>query len=180
MRAARSDQTTWEKPRTQGSSAARLAERRPDGQGSGGGRRPELRAAGAESSEALVEAGPGPRLDLAIPGNRLVPRRLEVLEPRVGLLDLEQLLGFADRPGDSVVVIVHGRDSRTQVGRRCTLAGQWPTIATTGDGNACGSWPASTASASSKASATSHPISPATSSSSATATSTAARGSTTG
>src|SRR6266849_2897525 len=111
MRAAHSDQTTWEKPRTQGSSAARLAERRPDGKGSGGGRRPELRAAGAQGSQALVEAGPGRWLDLAIPRNRLVPGRLEVLEPGVGLLDLEQFIPFTNRPGDSVVVIVHDSES---------------------------------------------------------------------
>jgi hypothetical protein len=100
------------------------AGQRPSGLGSGRGRGPELRATGAESSETLIEAGPRPRLDLAVPGDRLVPGRLEVFEPGVRLLDLEQLLRFANRPGESVVVIVHGRDSRTRVGRRCTLAGQ--------------------------------------------------------
>src|SRR5207253_8658333 len=97
--------------------------------------------------EALVETGPGPGLDLAVARNRLVPGRLEVFEPGICLLDLEQLLRLAYRPGERVVVIVHGPDRRTQVGRRCTLAGLWPTIATTGAGSGCASWPASTASA---------------------------------
>ena len=86
-----------------------------------GRRRAELRAAGAEGAEALVEAGPGPRLDFAIAGGGLVPRRLEVLEPGVRFLDLEQLLRFANRAGQGVVVIVHGRECRTRIGRRCTL-----------------------------------------------------------
>ncbi len=85
------------------------------------GCRLELRAAGAEGAETLVQAGPCPRLDLAVALHGLVPRGLEVLEPGVGLLDLEQFLGFANRPGEGVVVIVHGPDSRTRTGRRCTL-----------------------------------------------------------
>src|SRR5436190_37381 len=74
---------------------------------SGGGRRLEFRPPGSEGAQALVEARPGPGLDLAVARQRLVPRRLEVLEPGVRLLDLEQLLRFANRPGEGVVVIVH-------------------------------------------------------------------------
>jgi hypothetical protein len=67
----------------------------------------ELRTAGTKHAESLVQAGPGPRLDFAVPGYGLITSRLEVLEPCVRLLDLEQLLGLADRPHESVVVIVH-------------------------------------------------------------------------
>ena len=105
------------KPRNQGSSADRRARFAGAGLTSGGGR-PELRTAGAEGAETLVEAGPGPRLDLSVTRHRLVPRRLQVLEPGVRLLDLEQLLRFANRPGEGVVVIVHGRECRTRIGRR--------------------------------------------------------------
>src|SRR5437016_46662 len=133
MRAARSDQTTWDKPLTQGSSATRRARPRPSrpataaGLGdrgvprSGGCRGLQLRAAGTEGPEALVETGPRPGLNLTVPRNRLVPGRLEVLEPGVRLLDLEQLLRLSYRSGGCVVVIVHGPDRRTRVGRRCTL-----------------------------------------------------------
>ena len=50
--------------------------------------RPELGAARADGAQALVETCPGPRLDLAVARLRLAARRLEVLEPGVGLLDL--------------------------------------------------------------------------------------------
>ena len=58
------------------------------------GRRLELRALGADCAQPLAEARPLPRLDLAVARFRLTPRRLEVLEPGVGLLDQQQLLGF--------------------------------------------------------------------------------------
>src|SRR5207237_5476227 len=74
---------------------------------SSGSGRAELRAAGAESAEALVEAGPGPGLHLAVARGGLVPGRFQILEPGVRLFDLEQLLRFAYRPGEGVVVIVH-------------------------------------------------------------------------
>src|SRR5579859_2367752 len=147
MRAARSYQTTWDKPFVfQGSSAARhhrCGETRRRLRSRGGF---ELGAAGAESPKALVEPGPRPGLDLSIPRDGLVPRRLEVLEPGVRLLDLEQLLRFAHRPGEGVVVIVHGPDSRTRTGR-CTLARAWPTIGTNEAGSGFGSSPGSRASA---------------------------------
>src|SRR6476620_7236783 len=57
--------------------------------------RAQLGAARTDRSESLVEARPGPWLDLAIAGLRLVAGRLEVLEPGVRLLDHEQLLGLA-------------------------------------------------------------------------------------
>src|SRR5260221_434593 len=110
MRAARSDQTTMDKPLRQGSSAGRRAgsaDLTRKKRGSGGRCRLQLRAPGAEGAEALVESRPRPRLDLAVARDRLVPRRLEVFEPGVRLLDLEQLLRFLDRPGESVVVILH-------------------------------------------------------------------------
>ena len=111
MRAARSDQTTMDKPHRQRSSAARSADSRRPGR-SGRGRGIQLRAAGTEGTKSLVEAGPRPGLDLTVTRHRLVPRRLEIFEPGVRLLDLEQLLRFPDRPGESVVVILHGRDSQ--------------------------------------------------------------------
>src|SRR4029079_8531608 len=55
----------------------------------------QLRAARTDRPEPLVEARPGPRLDLPVPGLGLVAGRLEVLEPGVRLLDHEQLLRLA-------------------------------------------------------------------------------------
>src|SRR5215467_14264894 len=97
-----------------------------------GSRRTKLCTAGAESAEALVEAGPGPRLDFAVTRHRLIPRRLQVLEPGVRLLDLEQLLRFPNRPCEGVGVIVHaaivGPRSDGGVGSHA----RWRTNGTTG------------------------------------------------
>src|SRR5262245_6520945 len=55
----------------------------------GGGREP--RPPGADAAEALREPHPRPGLDLGVPDHGLSARGLEVLEPRVGLLDQEDL-----------------------------------------------------------------------------------------
>src|SRR5205823_14842469 len=57
-------------------------------------RRAELRLLRADCTQPLTEAGPGPRLDFPVPQRGLRARRLEVLEPGVGFLDHQQLLGF--------------------------------------------------------------------------------------
>jgi hypothetical protein len=61
------------------------------GAASGGGR-PQARATGADGAQALRESGPGPRLELLVARFVLASRRLEILEPGVGLLDLKQFL----------------------------------------------------------------------------------------
>src|SRR5205809_555251 len=45
--------------------------------------------------EPLREPRPGPGLDLLVPERRLRPGRLEVLEPRIGLFDQQQLVRFS-------------------------------------------------------------------------------------
>jgi hypothetical protein len=50
-------------------------------------------AAGANGAQPLGEAGPSPRLDLGVARLVLRSRRLEILEPGVGLFDHQQLLG---------------------------------------------------------------------------------------
>src|SRR4051794_13654758 len=55
----------------------------------------ELRALRPDRAQPLAEACPRPWLDLVVAGLGLRPRRLEVLEPGVGLLDHQQLLGFS-------------------------------------------------------------------------------------
>src|SRR5581483_10107605 len=57
-------------------------------------RRPQLGAAGLDRAQALLEARPGPGLDLGIAGAVLAAGRLVVLEPRVGFLDQQQLECF--------------------------------------------------------------------------------------
>jgi len=63
----------------------------------------ELGALGSNSTQPLAEAGPGPGLDLAVAIRGLGPRRLEVLEPGVGFLDQQQLLGFWSGGHDGIV-----------------------------------------------------------------------------
>ena len=55
-----------------------------------GRRRAEPSAAGANRAEALIQTRPGPRLDLPVPLLGLGACRFQVLEPRIGLFDLEQ------------------------------------------------------------------------------------------
>src|SRR5512142_3287656 len=57
-------------------------------------RRPELRAPRLDRPQPLRQAGPRPGLDLAVARLGLRPRRLEVLEPGVRLLDQQELFGF--------------------------------------------------------------------------------------
>src|SRR5262249_56171655 len=61
------------------------------------GRGLELRALRADGAQPLAKACPRPRLDLFVARFGLSPRRLEVLEPGVGLLDQQELLGFTCR-----------------------------------------------------------------------------------
>src|SRR4029079_19209446 len=56
--------------------------------------RAQLGSASADRPQPLREARPGPRLDLDVPVRRLAPDRLQVLEPRVGLFDQQQLVRF--------------------------------------------------------------------------------------
>ena len=58
---------------------------------SGCRRRPELRPPRPDRPEPLGQASPGPGLHLAVASRSLRPRRREVLEPGVGLLDQQQL-----------------------------------------------------------------------------------------
>ena len=57
-----------------------------------GGGRAKARPAGANGAQALIEARPGPRLDLGVARLGLDARRFEVLEPGIRLFDLQQLL----------------------------------------------------------------------------------------
>src|SRR4051812_18778315 len=86
---------------------------------SSGRSRAQLGAARADRPEPLVETGPRPRLDLLVPGLRLVPRRLEVFEPGVRLLDHQQLFRFAlvHHWGRAPLRVGDDRDARTYVGR---------------------------------------------------------------
>src|SRR5262249_13621332 len=59
------------------------------------GRGAELRAACSDRAEPLRQPGPGPRLDLPVTRRGLAARRLEVLEPRVALLDQQELVCMA-------------------------------------------------------------------------------------
>jgi hypothetical protein len=52
--------------------------------------RAEPRAAGANCAKTLIEACPGPGLDLRVPRLGLGTCGLQVLEPCIGLFDLEQ------------------------------------------------------------------------------------------
>src|SRR5436305_12682107 len=61
------------------------------------GRRPESCAPCLDRAQALRQACPGPRLDLVVAALGLAPSHLEVLEPRVGFLDHQELFGLAFR-----------------------------------------------------------------------------------
>ena len=65
--------------------------------------RAQSRALGSHGSQPLTEARPRPRLDLAVAERGLAARRLEVLEPGVGFLDQQQLLGFWSGGHDGIV-----------------------------------------------------------------------------
>src|SRR5262249_59731479 len=56
----------------------------------GGGE--QLRAARADRAQRLGEPRPRPRLDLAVARLRLAARRVEVLEPGIGLLHEQELV----------------------------------------------------------------------------------------
>src|SRR5205807_10530425 len=58
-------------------------------------RGPQPRPPRLDRPEALRQAGPSPGLDLVVAGLRLALRRLEVLEPRIRLLDHQELFGLA-------------------------------------------------------------------------------------
>src|SRR2546421_8487527 len=60
----------------------------------GFGNRTELRAPGLDRAEPLCQPGPGPGFELLVAKGGLSSRRLEILEPRVGFLDHQQLVGF--------------------------------------------------------------------------------------
>src|SRR5215208_4537513 len=60
---------------------------------------PKLLALRADRPQALAQARPGPGLDFLVASRRLTPRRCEVLEPGVGLLDQQQLVRFSSRRG---------------------------------------------------------------------------------
>src|SRR4029450_12685317 len=83
----------------------------------GGG--PELCSTGTDGAKPLVQTGPRPWLDLAVGRLRLGARRLEVLEPGVGLLDHEQLLRLALVDHPALPPVADGRDAREPVGRTC-------------------------------------------------------------
>ena len=85
----------------------------------------QLRAARPDRAQALVQPSPRPRLDLAVAHLRLVPRRFQVLEPGVGLLDHEQLLGLALARHRGNLPLADRPDARTRTGRhRASAAGE--------------------------------------------------------
>src|SRR5690348_10765834 len=90
--------------------------RAPSARPRSGGCRPELRAARLDRAEALREARPRPRLDLAVSRRRLRPGRLEILEPGVRLLDQQELLGLA-LPRHGYLRVVIAADRRTPAGQ---------------------------------------------------------------
>ena len=61
--------------------------------GASGRSRAKPRTPRTHGSETLRQPRPCPRLELGVPCLRLTTRRLEVLEPRVGFLELQELLG---------------------------------------------------------------------------------------
>src|SRR5438270_880605 len=83
----------------------------------------ELCAPGLDRPHPLHQAGPGPRLELAVAGRRLAAGRLEILEPGVRLLDQQQFLGLALPRHHQVLLVVHGPDRRTGIGRHPAVAG---------------------------------------------------------
>src|SRR5512146_581057 len=75
--------------------------------------RPEPRPPRSDGPEALTQSCPGPGLELAVAGVGLAARRLEVLEPRVGLLDQQQLLRLTlRRHGITSGVVAHDGPKR--------------------------------------------------------------------
>src|ERR671934_578319 len=57
--------------------------------------RPQLRAPRFDRAQSLRQSRPRPRLHFLVAQRSLTARCLQVLEPGVGLLDHEQLVGFA-------------------------------------------------------------------------------------
>src|SRR6186713_2288755 len=71
----------------------------------------------AHGAQPLAETGPGPRLQLRIAVPVLASRRLEVLEPGVRLLDLQQFLGVLGSGHHRNSSLVGWKETRTETGR---------------------------------------------------------------
>src|SRR5438445_9303917 len=73
--------------------------------------RSEPRPPRLDRPQPLAQARPGPGLDLAVADRRLAPRRLQILEPGVRLLDHQQLFRLSLRRHVITPGVAH--DART-------------------------------------------------------------------